>query len=107
MSLKRSSHLRDSFIVVAEQAVQSERLQGEICGNCARSCAVQTTTGGVACVGAGTSLSWNTCWLVDPSRLKGTSFPTPEDDRRGNESDASAVHGYAGRIGQAGRGIAE
>ena len=53
---------------------------------------VVVCTGGVACVGHGTSLSWNPCWLVDPSRLKGTSFPTPEDDRRCYESDASAVH---------------
>ena len=34
--------------------------------NRARSCAVQTTAGGVACVGDGTSLE--PCWLVDPSR---------------------------------------
>ena len=45
-----------------------------------------------------TSLSWNPCWLVDPSRLKGTSFPTPQDERRCYESDASAVHGYAGGL---------
>ena len=64
-------------------------------------------TGGVACVGDGRSLSWNPCSLVDPSRLKGTSFPTPEDDRRCIESDASAVHVYAGGVGQAERGTAE
>ena len=33
--------------------------------------------------------------FTDASRSKGTSFPTPEDDRRRYESDASAVHGYA------------
>ena len=68
---------------------------------------VVACTGGVGCVGDGTSLSWNLCWLVDPSRLKSTSFPTPEDVRRCYESDASALQGYAGRIGQAERGIAE
>ena len=62
---------------------------------------MQTTTGRVACVGDRTSLSWNLCLLVDPSRFQGPSFPILEDDRRGCDSDASAVHGYAGRIGQA------
>ena len=46
------------------------------------------SVGRVACVGDGTSLSWNPCWLVDPSRLKDTSFPTPEVVRRCYESDA-------------------
>ena len=79
-------------------AVQSEHFSLGIRGTRARSCAVQPTVGGVTCVGDGTSLSWNLCWLVDQSRLKGTSFPTPEDVRRCYENDASAVHGHAGRL---------
>ena len=51
-----------------------------------------------------TSLSWEMCWLVDPSRLKDTSFPAPEDDRSCDASNASAVHGYSGGFGQAERG---
>ena len=41
-----------------------------------------------ASVGGGTLLS----------RLKGTSFPTPPDDRGCHESDASTVHDCAGRF---------
>ena len=52
-------------------------------------------------------LSWNPCWLVDPSRLKGTSSPTVQDGRRGHESNASAVHDCVGGVGQAEHGIAE
>ena len=68
---------------------------------------VVVCTGGVACVGDGTSLRRNPCWLVESSRLRGTLFPTPEDDRRCYESAASAVHGYAGGVGQAERGTVE
>ena len=65
----------------------------------ARSCAMWTTTGGMACLGDGTSPSWNPCWLKDPSCLKGSSFCTPEDDRRcGN---ASVVQGCL-EVGQTG-----
>ena len=43
---------------------------------------VVVCTGGEGCVGDGTSLSWNLRWLVGPSRLKGTSFSTPEDEQK-------------------------
>ena len=33
--------------------------------------------------------------LVDPCRLKGTSFPTPRDGGRSHESDASTIHDCA------------
>ena len=45
--------------------------------------------------------------LVNPSRLKGTSFPTPQDDRRCHESNASTVHDCAGRFDQAECGTAD
>ena len=46
--------------------------------------------------------------LVDPSRLKGTSFPTPlnGDARRSHESDVTPVHVSAGQLDQAERGPA-
>ena len=46
------------------------------------------------CVGDGTSLSWKPCRLVDPSRLEGTSFLTPEDDRR-HQQFAATLEGLA------------
>ena len=33
---------------------------------------------------------------MDPSRAKGTSFPTPQDGGRSHESNTSAVHDSAG-----------
>ena len=45
----------------------------------------------------------NPCWLVDPRRLKGTSFPTHLDGGRSHESDAPAVHDGAGKFDHADR----
>ena len=53
---------------------------------------------GRACVGSGTPPCWNPCWLVDPSRLKSTSLPTPRDGGRSHESDASATHVCVGGL---------